>query len=95
MLYQSEFSGAVKGAIDDVLSTAGIKSCSALARRLDVSKQALSKWRVTGLVPAHRALQMELISNGAVSWKDLCPDIVADFEQSKREETVYETRRES
>lgn len=94
MLYESEYSGEVKGAIDNVLRSAGIKSCSALARRLDVSKQALSKWRVSGLVPAHRALQMELISQGEVSWKELCPDIVADFEQCKREETIYESRRE-
>lgn len=93
MLYVSEFSPEVKSAIDEVLVGGGIKSCSALARRLDVSKQALSKWRATGIVPAHRALQMELISKGSVSWKQLCPDIVSDFEQSKAEETVYETSR--
>lgn len=94
MLYKSCYADEVKSAIDEVIRATQIKSCSALARRLDVSKQALSKWRVTGLVPAHRALQLELMTDGAVSWKQLCPDIVADFEQSKREETIYETRRE-
>ena len=93
MMSQNDFSPTVQLAIDNVLASAKIKSCSALARRLDVSKQALSKWRVTGLIPAHRALQMELISNGSVSWKQFCPDIVSDFEQRNREETIYETRR--
>jgi len=93
VIYKSEHSEAVKTAIDEVVKSAGIKSCSALARRLDVSKQALSKWRVTGLVPAHRAMQMELMTNGNVGWKDLCPDIVSDFERCQREETIYESSR--
>jgi len=93
LIYKSSYADQVKNAIDEVVKSAGIKSCSALARRLDVSKQALSKWRVTGLVPAHRALQMELMTNGSVGWKDLCPDIVSDFERSTREETIYESSR--
>lgn len=87
MIYVSEYAGEVKAAIDEVVTVSGIKNCNALARRLDVSKQALSKWRQTGLVPAHRALQMELISDGAVTWKQLCPDIVAEFNASK--EVMY------
>jgi len=91
MIYKSEFSGEVKSAIDAVIETAKLKNRTTLARRLDVSKQALSKWCSTGLVPAHRALQMELLSNGHVSWKLLCPDIVAEFNNSK--EIIYESSR--
>lgn len=94
MIYKSSYADEVKSAIDQVIKTTNIKSCSALARRLDVSKQALSKWRVSGLVPAHRALQMELMTEGVVGWKQLCPDIVIDFENSRKEDVVYETRRE-
>ena len=92
MIYVSEFAGEVKAAIDKVVTVSGIKNCNALARRLDVSKQALSKWRMTGLVPAHRALQMELITEGAVSWKELCPDIVAEFNEGT--EVVYASSRQ-
>jgi transposase-like protein len=81
----------VKAAINSVLQEADIKNLNALARRLDVSKQALSKWRQTGIVPANRALQMELLSNGKVGWQKICPDIVEDFKRSK--EVIYETSR--
>jgi DNA-binding transcriptional regulator YdaS (Cro superfamily) len=82
MIYVSEYAPAVKDAINSVLDASDIKNFNALARRLDVSKQALSKWRQTGIVPAHRALQMELLSGGKVSWKKICPDIVAEFENA-------------
>ena len=93
MNFVSEFADEVRSAIDDVVKSSGVKNCNALARRLDVSKQALSKWRQTGVVPAHRALQMELMAKGVVSWKRMCPDIVADYEQSS--EVVYETSRKN
>jgi len=92
MNYVSEYADEVKAAIDDVVSFTGIKNCNALARRLGVSKQALSKWRQTGIVPAHRAMQMELMTDGSVSWRDLCPDIVVDFDNSS--DVIYETSRQ-
>tara|TARA_A200000159_G_scaffold133039_1_gene130960 strand:+ start:20945 stop:21220 length:276 start_codon:yes stop_codon:yes gene_type:complete len=91
MVLVSAYANEVKVAIDCVVDLSGVKNCNALARRLDVSKQALSKWRQTGIVPAHRALQMELMTEGQVSWKALCPDIVADFNDSS--EVIYETSR--
>lgn len=81
----------VKDAINSVLVAAGIKNYNALARRLDVSKQALSKWQQTGIVPPHRALQMELLSGGKVSWKKICPDIVDEFESAS--EVIYTSSR--
>jgi len=79
MLHISEYVTEVKQAIDDVVEISGHKNCKALARRLDVTRQALSKWRQSGLVPANRALQMELITEGEVTWRQLCPDIVAEY----------------
>lgn len=93
MIYVSEYATAVKAAIDSVVLVAELKNCNALARRLDVSKQALSKWRQSGIVPAHRALQMELITGGYVSWRELCPDIVCEFNNSN--EVIYATSRNS
>ena len=92
MFFISEHAESVKTAIDKVVEDAGLKNCNALARRLDVSKQALSKWRLSGVVPAHRALQMELITAGQVSWKDLCPDILKEFEQAS--EVIYTSSRQ-
>jgi len=93
MMYISEYAPKVSAAIDSVIAVSGIKNKTALARRLDVSKQALSKWKITGIVPAHRALQMELITKGEVSWKNLCPDIVDEFENSTG--VVYDSSRKS
>ena len=93
MIYVSEYADDVQQAIDAVIDAAKLKNRTTLARRLDVSKQALSKWAKTGLVPAHRALQMELMTDGEVSWRSLCPDIVVEFNNS--EGVVYEISRKS
>ena len=74
-----QYQTKIRASLALAAEAAGVPSSNALARRLDVSKQALSKWKRTGVVPAHRACQIELLTGGAVSWKDLCPDIVDDF----------------
>lgn len=79
MKSQTELVEQVEIALDRVVQEGNLKNHGALARRLDVTKQALSKWKITGQVPAHRALQMELLTAGRVTWKEICPDIVADF----------------
>lgn len=68
----------VREAIDKVCEISCLRSYNRLAGKLDVSKQALSRWRSTGVVPAMRACQMELITKGQVTWRELCPDIVED-----------------
>ncbi len=90
MLHISPHAPIVQSALNNVVVYSSLKNDSSLARTLDVTKQALSKWRVSGLIPAHRALQMELLTAGKVSWKDLCPDIVEDF---NRKEPVYAINR--
>ncbi len=90
MLHISPHAPIVQSALNNVVVHSSLKNDSSLARTLDVTKQALSKWRGSGLIPAHRALQMELLTAGKVSWKDLCPDIVEDF---NRKEPVYAINR--
>lgn len=72
----NDFAAEVKTAIDDVVLHANTRSVNGLARRLDVSKQVLSKWRLTGVVPPLRALEMELMTEGKVRWERLLPDVV-------------------
>ncbi len=88
---QKDLCTKVELALNEVVKEAGLKNHGALARRLDVTKQAISKWKITAQVPAHRALQMELLTNGRVSWQQICPDIVADFHASTA--VVLETAR--
>ena len=70
----------VADAIERVKVAAGLSSDNRLAGALDVTKQALSIWRNRGRVPALRACQMELLSQGQVSWQELAPEIIADME---------------
>jgi len=60
-------------------------SFNRLAGRLDVTKQAISKWRTSGAVPAARACQIELLTNGEIKWQSLCPDLVKDTESLSHE----------
>lgn len=83
MLHISIHAPTVQSALDNVVVHSSLKNDSSLARTLDVTKQALSKWRVSGIIPAHRALQMELLTAGKVNWRELCPDIVEDFNQKE------------
>ena len=66
----------VKNALNSVLHFSHLKNDSALAKELNVTKQALSRWRISGIVPAQRALEMDLLTRGRVSWRQLCPKIV-------------------
>lgn len=74
----------VSEAIDVVRRAAGFSSDNRLAGALDVSRQALHTWRSTGKVPALRACQMEALSNGAVTWRDLCPEVLEDLKEVLR-----------
>jgi len=73
----------VRDALDRVVLLTRSGSLTGLARRVGVSKQAISKWRKTGIVPTYRALQMCWESNGAVTWMQLCPHIVRQFNDEK------------
>jgi DNA-binding transcriptional regulator YdaS (Cro superfamily) len=71
----------VSDAIDRVIAATHTSNTSGLADRIGVSKQAISKWRSTGLIPTYRALQMCWASEGAVTWMQLCPHVIREFNQ--------------
>lgn len=73
----------VRDAIDRVITATGTATTSGLAARIGVSKQAISKWKATGLVPTYRALQMCWESEGAVTWMQLCPHVMREFNSYK------------
>ena len=45
------------------------------AERLGVSPQSISKWCVTGHVPAHRAPDLERVTRGAIRRDQVRPDL--------------------
>jgi len=53
----------------------------ALARRLSCSRQAISQWH--GKVPRGRALEIELITGGAVTRHQLRPDLFPPEDSSE------------
>lgn len=69
----------ISDAIDRVKAAAGLSSDNRLAGALDVTRQALSMWRQTGRVPAARACQMEVLSHGRVTWRELAPEIIEEL----------------
>lgn len=66
----------VKAKLEKASALVASSSWNRLAGKLDVTRQAINKWIVAGEVPAARACQIELITNGAVQWKELCPKLV-------------------
>ncbi|ALR08233.2 helix-turn-helix domain-containing protein [Xylella fastidiosa] len=60
-------------AIDIAINKLG--SVSALAASLGVRQSAISNWRARGRVPAERCIDIERVTNGAVSCRELRPDV--------------------
>lgn len=48
-------------------------SLNRLAGRMDISRQNINYWINTGRVPLLRALEIEALTEGRVTWKALCP----------------------
>ena len=71
----------VKSSIDKVADLVAQGSFNKLAGRLDVSKQARSKWRTEGKVPPQRACQMEVLTSGKVKWWQLAPQILHEVNE--------------
>lgn len=52
-----------------------VGSQSALARKLGIKPQAVQRWCSTGVVPAKRVIDIERITEGAVTRYELRPDL--------------------
>lgn len=68
----------VREAVEMVAKAAAEGSTRRLAAMLDVSTQAIYKWIKEG-VPVKRALQMSLMTKGAVQWYQLVPEVLAEL----------------
>jgi DNA-binding transcriptional regulator YdaS (Cro superfamily) len=71
-----------RASIDKAAELVAQGSYNRLAGKLDVTKQALSKWRVDGRVPALRACQIEVLTSGKVKWWQLAPHVRREVEQA-------------
>lgn len=65
--------GNVNQVIDKAVSIVGSKS--ALANKLNITKQAVHNWYLASKVPAERCLEIEELTNGAVTCEQLRPDL--------------------
>lgn len=53
-------------------------SQSALAEALDLTPMAVSNWKKRGKIPVGRAIQIERLTKGEVTRRDLRPDLFED-----------------
>ena len=68
----------IKEAMEKVAANGGGGSIRALAAKLDVSTQAIYKWLKEG-IPVKRALQMSIMTKGAVQWYELVPEVLEEL----------------
>ncbi|HRJ59935.1 MAG TPA: Cro/CI family transcriptional regulator [Azospirillaceae bacterium] len=52
------------------------ESQTAMAARIGVTQSAAAHWKLKGVVPMKRALQIEALTKGAVRKEQLCPDFL-------------------
>jgi len=65
-------------ALEKSLSALGIPNLAQLAVLLRVSTQAVHAWAVEENIPPKRALQIHVLTGGAVAWEELMPDFVEE-----------------
>ena len=65
-------------ALDKVKNIFSLRSDRQLAAMFDLEKQNVAAWRARGEVPPGRALQIEHMTNGELTWRTLCPSLLRD-----------------
>ena len=71
----------IRESVDKVATIAAEGNIRRLATILDVSTQAIYKWIAEG-VPVKRALQMSILTKGAVQWYELVPEVLEELRAS-------------
>jgi len=66
----------VNEALDEVKNIFSLRSDRQLALKFDLEKQNVAAWRAKGEVPAARAIQIEHLTEGEVTWRTLCPNLL-------------------
>lgn len=59
------------------VASAMVGGTDALCRELKLSRQAVYKWRSTG-IPVKRAVQIERLTEGRIKASELCPEVFGD-----------------
>lgn len=76
-----DYEDKVRSAVEKVATAVANGSIRELAHMLGVSSQAIYKWIKEG-VPVKRALEMSLMTRGAVQWHELVPEVLEDLRKS-------------
>jgi DNA-binding transcriptional regulator YdaS (Cro superfamily) len=66
----SEETSVIDRALEAV-DPSGKRSKALLARRLNVDRQLIARWKVVGYIPAYEALEIERITAGKVTAKEV------------------------
>ena len=68
----------VNNALDQLKNIFALRSDRQLAAMFDVEKQNVAAWRQKGEVPPMRAIQIEHLTNGEMTWRTLCPSLLRE-----------------
>lgn len=64
-------------------ASAMVGGTDVLCRELKLSRQAVYKWRSTG-IPVKRAVQIERLTEGRIKASELCPEVFGVKSDSKK-----------
>ena len=68
----------VNNALDELKNIFSLRSDRQLAAMFDVEKQNVAAWRASGEVPPLRAIQIEHLTGGEMTWRTLCPSLLRE-----------------
>jgi len=71
----------VNNALDQLKNIFSLRSDRQLAAMFDLEKQNVAAWRARGEVPPMRAIQIEHLTGGEVTWRTLCPSLLRDTQE--------------
>ena len=74
----------------ELVDPSGRRSKSVLARRLKVDRQLVARWQTEKYVPAYLAFEVERITGGKVTAKEIC-----DNERSRLRQKLIKRRKRS
>tara|TARA_R110002153_G_scaffold97068_1_gene231601 strand:- start:1245 stop:1514 length:270 start_codon:yes stop_codon:yes gene_type:complete len=71
----------VNNALDQLKNIFSLRSDRQLAAMFDLEKQNVAAWRARGEVPPMRAIQIEHLTGGEMTWRTLCPSLLRDTQE--------------
>lgn len=71
----------VNDALDQLKNIFALRSDRQLAAMFDLEKQNVAAWRNKGEVPPMRAIQIEHLTGGEMTWRTLCPSLLRETQK--------------